>query len=170
MASHSILSLTLLIAQPKTGLPLNVAVNVYISEGNLTAPKLISPENSSGIEIGDLITFRWSDVENTTSYTLQLDISKSFNTSNFLTIENINETEYVLNSSRLFLARWYWCVCAVYKNGSLVCSDIYTFSILPKRSMEPLFTLTDLLIYVLLIPMTFIAVAQIIKYRERKKS
>lgn len=48
MASHSILSLTLLIAQPKTGLPLNVAVNVYISEGNLTAPKLISPENSSG--------------------------------------------------------------------------------------------------------------------------
>ena len=89
---------------------------------NTTVPMLISPENACIIEEHQPITFKWTNVSDAENYTLQIDNSRYFNSSDLIEIKGINNTEYTLKEG-LPLGNWYWHVYAVFENKQ-VCSEV----------------------------------------------
>lgn len=96
---------------------------IFNQTDNITAPTLISPENACAIEEFCPITFRWTDVTKAENYTLQIDTSKYFNSSNLIEIRDINDTEYMLEEGLPF-GNWYWRICAIFENGQRACSEM----------------------------------------------
>ncbi|MGQ4833804.1 MAG: hypothetical protein ACP6IS_07900 [Candidatus Asgardarchaeia archaeon] len=105
---------------------------------NVTAPILIYPENACIVEEHEPITFRWTDVTKAENYTLQIDTSKYFNSSNLIEIRGINDTKYTLKEGLSF-GRWYWRVCAIFKDGQVSYSEIRCIDALSHEIPKPNF-------------------------------
>ncbi|MGQ4834706.1 MAG: hypothetical protein ACP6IS_12545, partial [Candidatus Asgardarchaeia archaeon] len=105
---------------------------------DVIAPILISPENACIIEEHESITFRWADVTKAENYTLQIDTSKYFNSSNLIEIRGINDTKYTLKEGLSF-GRWYWRVCAIFKDGQVSYSKIRCINVLSHEIPKPSF-------------------------------
>ena len=75
----------------------------------LTAPVLTSPPSGGRYRPGS-ITFAWNHVAGATSYTLEVDTTTTFNSSNKITVSNItmNQQAATLNGDR----DWFWRVRA----------------------------------------------------------
>ncbi|MFX1575339.1 MAG: hypothetical protein ACFFB0_21595, partial [Promethearchaeota archaeon] len=81
----------------------------------LSSPTLISPNNGS-ITNDNTPTFSWSEVTVAVNYTLQLDTSIDFSSSDLITIDGIIPTEYELTTP-LSDGIWYWRVFAYNSDG-----------------------------------------------------
>ncbi|MCD6514799.1 MAG: hypothetical protein J7L07_07730 [Candidatus Odinarchaeota archaeon] len=97
---------------------------------NITAPVLISPENACIAEEHQPITFKWTNISEAKNYTLQIDMSRHFNTSYLIEVAGLNTTEYTLKSGLSF-GLWYWCVCAIFEDGQKICSEIRNIIVIP---------------------------------------
>ncbi|MHA1470781.1 MAG: hypothetical protein ACTSSP_09505 [Candidatus Asgardarchaeia archaeon] len=97
---------------------------------NITAPVLISPENACIVEEYRPITFKWTNVSKAKNYTLQIDMSRHFNTSYFIEVAGLNTTEYTLKSGLSF-GLWYWRVYAIFEDGQRICSEIRNIIVTP---------------------------------------
>ena len=106
---------------------------------NATAPHLESPENGTFIQSDYTITFRWTNVSDTANYTLQIDNSPFFNTTQLREIEGINDTKYAL-ANGLPSGDWYWRVYAVFYNGDIVYSEIWCIHVVSRATptIDPL--------------------------------
>ncbi|MGQ4914439.1 MAG: hypothetical protein ACP6IU_06750 [Candidatus Asgardarchaeia archaeon] len=134
-------------------------------------PELITPDNGTVIERGDLVTFKWTNVENVANYTLLIDTATNFSTSNLIKVEGITETEYTLNTSNMAYGEWYWKVIAVYDDGQKASSEILTFYIDPKRENPPgMISILDVLLAMFLGPIPLLVIAIILKRRKGKES
>jgi len=97
------------------------------------SPILLEPKNNTVYPIGVVLTFNWTSVENATSYTLYIDISPYFNSSNLVKVPNLTSTHYSLNTNTLEPNHvYYWKVCALLSNDTIVSSDVFTFEVIER--------------------------------------
>ena len=135
---------------------------------NHTAPELLAPENDSVFVKGDVIIFKWTSITNVSNYTLMLDRNKDFNTSELLKIDGIIGTEYNLSTDDMDLGRWYWCVAAVYDNGTVKYSDVWIIHIDPKRTPPGMISILDVLLAMFLGPIPLLVIAVVLKRRKKE--
>ncbi|RKX25121.1 MAG: hypothetical protein DRP47_10305 [Candidatus Zixiibacteriota bacterium] len=125
----------------------NLATHELIREGSSTggtytliaitdvqnSPILIEPKNDTAYPIGVVLVFNWTSVENATSYTLYIDISTYFNSACLVKVSNLTSTHYSLNTNTLEPNHvYYWKVCALLSNDTIVSSDVFTFEVIER--------------------------------------
>ena len=148
----------------------NVYSEIIVLNENSTIPSLIAPSNESEFIKGELITFEWSAVENVSNYTLLIDMAKNFSTDYLIKIQGIHELEYTLNTTNLSYGIWYWQICAIDKNGQKTYSETWTFGINPKRTLLYETMPINIIIGFLIMPVSLIILAGILKYKHKKQS